>query len=280
MAQTLNLQECGAFFQASDDLALADVGDAERVLQYVLHHRTEERAYFVALANAALGVYDDSRSSWLAAEAIERERLRQELRELAYCLWVEECHRMGGCVHGNDLYHWFTAEKQLADHLMSRFKRDEMPAKSEDGSPNFSDTDFRCAYFQSSVQDGDRTASEDLTLSGRSGIENEKAVQMTPRKADRTGSKTEDGSPSAEETSCTGKAYECETVDLESPEFENKVVVTDEAQTEVLAVADSMEEIAEIVSTPKFLSGLHSKFGSHAEFVILSGRSTRYGAFR
>lgn len=64
------------------------------------------------------------------------------------------------------------------------------------------------------------------------------------------------------------------TVDLDAPEFMNKIVVTNEAETEVLAVADSLEEVREIVSRPDFQSRLAQKFGEGAEFMILNGRRT------
>jgi hypothetical protein len=39
------------------------------------------------------------------------QQQKKRIEERAYFLWREECHRVGGIVHSNDLYHWFRAEE-------------------------------------------------------------------------------------------------------------------------------------------------------------------------
>ena len=91
------------------------------LLEEELRRRIAERAYFAAQKySIARNIAQEPEEIWLEAEAIENERLRQELRVRAYFIWRDECRRIGGEVYGNDWYHWFSAQKQMVDTLDSR----------------------------------------------------------------------------------------------------------------------------------------------------------------
>ncbi len=67
----------------------------------------------------------------------------------------------------------------------------------------------------------------------------------------------------------------CNTVDVTDPKYADKLIVTDDAQNEVLVVADSLEEVEQATTHPDFVSRFKTKFGPHAEFVIHGGPSSK-----
>lgn len=63
------------------------------------------------------------------------------------------------------------------------------------------------------------------------------------------------------------------TVDLADPKFLNKVVATDQHVTEVLAVADSLEKLAEVMNAPEFRKMLAEQYGG--DFLVHSGPTAK-----
>lgn len=84
--------------------------------------------------NSPACVSKDSSKKTMAKvrEAIEHPYREEEIRQIAYHLWLDE-----GCPHGRHLDHWFKAESIWREQEAAKQPADRRPAKSEPETKNY-----------------------------------------------------------------------------------------------------------------------------------------------
>lgn len=194
---------------------------------------------------------------WRAAAETEWAILSRRWQDLAYKLWEEECYSCRQTVHGRDLNHWFEAERQLTEMAKRRSQRSHAKVTANPPAPRLRKgaQGSDCAVKAKRVDYG--------TSSKMRGRKSRDGGGGMPENHDHRNSKFHgfekraDGSPVP--------------FDPDMRDYENKIVITDNAETEVLVVVESPEELDEVVATPQFITELKNRFGSRAAYLIHNG---------